>query len=876
MSGPVQPQQMTLEPNSGSQDVACWAATAQAGHFDELRGGVLPHHLPKALGDEAPDFLAQPDQLAPGWHDFFTNAGINDWSELNLRTDQLARQIRDNGTTYNVYADSQDLQRPWALDLFPLVISPASWKQIENGVLQRVQLLNAIMTDVYGPQELLHKGLLPAALVHGHPGYIRALHGVNPVGGNHLNIAAFDLARGPDGMWWVMAQRTQAPSGLGYLMENRLSISRQFPQAFETMQVQHLASTYRALIEGIRQMSPAGTDAHIALLTPGPYNETYFEHAYLARYLGLTLVQGNDLVVRNCRLYLRTLEKLEPIDSLIKRVDDVWLDPLELRPDSSLGVPGLLQAIRAGNVLVVNAPGSGFLESNALLGFLPALSQHLLDQELQLPAAPTWWCGEQAAVAQILPRLTECVIHPTYPKSPNLPTFDPVRGSELSRSAQDEWAGKIMREGDLYTLQANKRLSQMPIWNSDPQRPRMELRSVMLRVFAMADGRNSWRVLPGGLARLVSADDGMATMQRGGSSADVWVRTEGEVDRTSLLQPQLTPAMVMERRRLVTSRAAENLYWLGRYTERSENTLRLVRLTLEALNGEHQGSVSLMKALQLMTEHNHLIPTGTPSPLQSRRVFERALIASLNDHHHSYSLGFDLQAVKTNASAVRDRLSLEQWRLTVRAEQEFRESCASLQSQGDFSFVQVLRTLDTTSATLAAMTGAQIDRMTRDEGWRLMTIGRFVERLDFLSSATKIMEQSDGLHEAGGFAAILSLFDSTITFHANYQQSRSVCALLELLVMSDDNPRSLAWVTRALRKSLSKLPKANSKQMKKMLALLPDPKHWELDVLCNELNTLATFGRLLDELTQASWTVSDEISLRFFTHTQDVGKSLST
>ena len=868
--------QMDLEPSSGPQDVAYWAAKSQAGHFDELRGGVMPHQLPKALGDEASDFLAQPDQLAPGWHDFFTHAGINDWSELNLRTEQLARQIRDNGTTYNVYADSQDLQRPWALDLFPLVISPASWKQIENGVLQRVQLLNAIMADVYGPQQLLRKGLLPAALVHGHPGYIRALHGVNPVGGNHLNVAAFDLARGPDGMWWVMAQRTQAPSGLGYLLENRLSISRQFPQAFETMQVQHLASTYRALIEGIRHMSPAGADAHIALLTPGPYNETYFEHAYLARYLGLTLVQGNDLVVRNRRLYLRTLEKLEPIDSLIKRVDDVWLDPLELRPDSTLGVPGLLQAIRAGNVLVVNAPGSGFLESNALLGFLPALSQQLLKQELQLPAAPTWWCGEQAAVPQVLPRLAECVIHPTYPRATNVPSFDPVRGSELSRSAQDEWAGKILREGDLYTLQANKRLSQMPIWCSDPQRPRMEPRSVMLRVFAMADGPNSWRVLPGGLARLVSANDGMAAMQRGGSSADVWVRTEGEVDRTSLLQPQLTPAMVLDRKRLVASRAAENLYWLGRYTERSENTLRLVRLTLESLNGEHQSCASLMKALQLIAEHNHLIPAGTPSPLQSRRVFERALIASLSDQQHSCSLGFDLQAVKSNASAVRERLSLEQWRMTVRAEQEFRDACATLQPQGDFSFVQVLKTLDTTSASLAAMTGAQIDRMTRDEGWRLMTIGRFVERLDFLSSAMNTLVQTDGLQEAGGFAAMLSLFDSTITFHANYQQSRSVCALLELLVLNDDNPRSLAWVARALRKSLNKLPKANSKPMKKMLGLIPDPKHWELDALCNEFHTLPAFGALLHELTQASWGVSDEISLRFFTHTQDAGRSLST
>jgi uncharacterized circularly permuted ATP-grasp superfamily protein len=232
------------------------------------------------------------------------------------------------------------------------------------------------------------------------------MHGVVPVGGTYLHIAAFDLARGPDGNWWVVSQRTQAPSGLGYLLENRLSISRLFPEAFEAMHVQRLAATYRALIDGLKAMSPAGADSHIALLTPGPYNETYFEHAYLARYLGLTLVEGSDLTVRDQRLYLKTLRGLEPVHGLLKRLDDEFLDPLELRPDSTLGVPGLLQAIRAGNVLVANAPGSAFLESSALLGFLPALSRHLLGEDLQLPALPTWWCGERAALEAVLPQLT--------------------------------------------------------------------------------------------------------------------------------------------------------------------------------------------------------------------------------------------------------------------------------------------------------------------------------------------------------------------------------------------------------------------------------------------------------------------------------------
>jgi uncharacterized circularly permuted ATP-grasp superfamily protein len=284
--------------------------------------------------------------------------------------------------------------------LFPLMVDALSWQQIESGVLQRMRLLEHIMADTYGAQNLLTQGQLPAALVQGHPGYLHAMQGVPPVGGQYLSLAAFDLARGPDGCWWLLSQRTQAPSGLGYLLENRQIISRQFPQAFEAMPVQRLADVYRSWIDGLKQRSPAGPQAHMALLTPGPYNETYFEHAYLARYLGLTLVQGSDLTVRDEHVFLKTLQGLQPVHGLVKRVDDMWLDPLELNAESTLGVPGLLQAVRSGNVLLANAPGSGFLESNALLGFMPALAQSLLGEALQLPAIPSWWCGEQAAWAK--------------------------------------------------------------------------------------------------------------------------------------------------------------------------------------------------------------------------------------------------------------------------------------------------------------------------------------------------------------------------------------------------------------------------------------------------------------------------------------------
>jgi uncharacterized circularly permuted ATP-grasp superfamily protein len=453
------------------------APPAAAGHYDEFRGGS------SAAAAAAP---------AAPWARFFENLGTEGFADLNRRTVNLERQVRDNGITYNVYADANGPQRPWSLDLFPLIISPESWRRLEAGVLQRVKLLDRVMADVYGPQELLAHNLLPPALVQGHPGYLRPMHGVKPAGGTHLHIAAFDMARDPSGAWWVVSQRTQAPSGLGYLLENRLVISRLFPEAFRDLKVQRLAATYRALVDGLRAMCPADSDPRIVLLTPGPYNETYFEHAYLARYLGLTLVEGSDLTVRGERLYLKTLQGLEPVHGILKRLDDEFLDPLELRADSRLGVPGLLQAIRAGNVLVANAPGSAFLESTALLGFLPALSRHLLGEDLQLPSLATWWCGERAAMEAVLPQLATSVIKPTYGAA----GAGAVLGKSLSRRELDEWAGRIVREADEYTVQAYLPLSQMPTWNHGPRGDRILPRSLMLRVFAVSDGVHSWRVLP--------------------------------------------------------------------------------------------------------------------------------------------------------------------------------------------------------------------------------------------------------------------------------------------------------------------------------------------------------------------------------------------
>jgi uncharacterized circularly permuted ATP-grasp superfamily protein len=642
--------------------IALASLSLEGGYFDEL------HAAP--AGSSA--------ALAPAWKTFFDLLGGDGVAHLDRVAETVARQIRDNGVTYNLYADTRQPQRPWSLDLFPLLINAEDWREIEAGAIQRAQLLEAVMADVYGPQSLLAEAMLPPALVHGHPGYLRPMLKVAPVGGSYLHVAAFDLVRGPNGRWSVMSQRTQAPSGLGYLLENRLVISRHFSEAFETMGIQRLAATYRHWVESLKQHSTAGSHAHVALLTPGPYNETYFEHVYLARYLGVTLVEGGDLTVRDERLYLRTLRGLEPVHVLLKRLDDDFLDPLELRADSALGVPGLLQAIRAGHVVLANAPGSAFLESPALLGFLPALCKRLLNESLRLPALDTWWCGERAVLPSVLEQIGRTVIKPTYAGPARNPAFEPVLVSELSAGQRNQWLARIAGNPQHYALQFRTQASQIPTWVASQKG--IVTRPVILRVFALRTSPDTWQVLPGGLARLVGSNAQVATMQRGGSSADVWVQAPSQqaVDRSTLLASSRgRPIAFTPRQRLVTSRAAENLFWFGRYTERCENSARLARLSLEALTGEDQASPSLLAWLQETTERSGLVPKGVPSVKPEtrsstrRRVFARTLIESLDQGEHVTSMGFNLRSIRRAASSVRERLATETWQMIDQAIERF-------------------------------------------------------------------------------------------------------------------------------------------------------------------------------------------------------------
>jgi len=834
---------------------------------------------------QPPLAFAPGDAAEPGWDELRADGGLlrEPWQRFFEASPALqanpaqtfvrhraaiAQQIRADGVTHNLHADDAaqgPSARPWSLEALPLIIEPRDWAEIERGVVQRAQLLSRMLADLYGSQRLLHDGLLPPALVFRHSGYLRPMQGVRPVGGMHLHIAAFDIARGADGRWWVVSQRTQSPSGLGYVLHNRLILSRLYPEAFRELGIQHIASSYRRLLDTVEQQSADvalrlgdGPMPRIALLTPGPYSETYFEHAYLARYLGVPLVEGADLTARGDRLFLRTVEGLEPVHGLIRRLDDDYCDPLEFRPDSALGVAGLVQVKRAGNLVLANALGSGFIESSAVQGFLPAISQALLSEPLALPSLPTWWCGEQAAWQAVREQLPGRVVRPAYAHSGD--------GARLV-AASDVTAlrSRIEADPDAFTVQGHLPPSRAPLPLADGS---LAARPAMLRVYAIADPFERWHVLPGGLTRVATRAPLSVSMQQGGTSLDTWVVADGPVDTFSMLPQHLTVDDLAARRAPVASRTGENLFWLGRYTERTEQAVRLARAALNLIDGDDEVLAPLLAALSRLAAFVGLVGAGTPGAERSPAVFERSLLAALAGDG-SGAVGRNLDAMARCAGALRDRLSSEHWGLVRRMgddlPQHFERQGARVPDTS-----QALPALQRLATQLAAVTGMQTDRMTRDHGWRLLSVGRLLERLSGMAAA--MGELLAAVDPRGGSAQatalLLELFDSSITFRARYQRHEDLLALADLLVIDDTNPRAFAGTLRRLRTEIAKLPGPPAWR-DEMRDLMPaQGAGLALDDLrgSSPVEVSARVAALARLLAERAATLSDRIGQRYFTH----------
>src|SRR5260370_11507533 len=433
--------------------------------------------------------------------------------ELGRRWNRAERRIRENGITYNIYGDPLGANRAWRIDIVPLLISADEWRFIEAGIIQRAQLLSLLLEDLYGTQKLIVEGHFPAGLLYANPEFLRPLVGVQVPPHSYLHMLAVDLARSPDGQWWVLADRTQAPSGSGYALENRTIVSDVLPDLFRTSSVLRLAPFFRAQRDALTSLAQCN-NPRVVLLTPGPLNETYFEHSYLARYLGFTLVEGADLTVRNRRVYLKTVDGLEQVDVILRRVDDSFCDPLELRSDSLLGVPGLVDAIVAGNVKVANALGSGVIETAAVMPFLPGLSQQLLGAKLKLPSVATWWCGQKYALDWVVDHLDSVVVKPAFPSR----GMEPVFGAELSQAERRKFIEQLQPQPHEYVAQEQVAISTTPVWDNG----HLNSRSVVLRTYVLNTG-NGWIAIPGGLVRVAEAAGSVVSMPRGGHSKNARV-----------------------------------------------------------------------------------------------------------------------------------------------------------------------------------------------------------------------------------------------------------------------------------------------------------------------------------------------------------------
>ncbi len=804
------------------------------------------------------ELLSAPGVPRAHWEAFLRSLAAREGVEVSETLSLMEREIRENGITYNVYADPKGADRPWEVDPLPLLISAAEWEELSAGIAQRADLLNRVLADIYGPQELLRSGAIPPSIIFGHRGYLHQVQGIRPPGGVHLFSYAADLARSPDGHWWVVNDRTQAPSGAGYALENRLVVSRVFPQMFHDLHVQHLASFFDALRESLLRWAPrdaterAGDrgQALIVLLTPGPYNETYFEHALLARYLGFPLVEGSDLTVRDGCVWMKTVEGLKRVNAVLRRQDDDYCDPLELRSDSALGVPGLTDCARRGTVLLANALGSGVLESGALLGYLPKLSEKLLGEPLKLPSVATWWLGEPAALDDAWGRLDKLIIKPLERSAREPALF----GADLDDAQRAALRERVAPRAQRYVAQEWVQLSQAPVLerSASPGRPtgRLASRSVGLRVFAVATP-HGYHVMPGGLTRVAGDDSSRAiAMQRGGRSKDAWVLSPAPVNASfSLLSRTVRPEDLVAAAANVPSRAAENLYWFGRYGERCETTARLLRVAIGVVLDDSKAPLhGLSPALVVAQRVGLIAKTDQPGAGLLRAAT-----------HPDEGLSDHLRQLSRVAFNLRDRMSADHWRSLNQliADPVFRRGLAS----PSLGLPLAMGWLDRAVTSMTTLSGFVLDGMTRGVGWRFLSIGRRIERLATLCTVLQVAITEGRTH---GLDWLLEYADSTVTYRSRYLVAPEWLPVLDLLLRDEDNPRSVAFQIKGLAEFVAKLEHSHGRFASDVLApaqaalrgLGPADLHPESEAL----------ARVLAQLQRAAHAVSDELTLKFFSH----------
>ena len=749
------------------------------------------------------ELFGEDGDLRPHWLTFFTSLKNIGQIEIEDRSRDILRLLKENGVTYNIYDDPSGLNRPWNLDIIPFLISKEEWKKIEPGLVQRAALLDLILKDIYGERKLIKNGLLPVELIYNHTGFLRQCVGISPQSKHSLILYSADLARSADGNIWVLNDRTQAPSGYGYALENRTAMSRINPELFNGLKVMQLSSYFTNLQQALQEVAPHGKEnPRVVILTPGPSNETYFEHSYLSSYLGFTLVQGDDLMVRNNFVWLKTIGGLERVDVILRRVDDIYCDPLELKSDSQLGVPGLLQAVRSGNVSIANPLGSSVLENPGLMPFLQNISRYYFNEDLILPTIASWWCGQKKELNYVLANIEKLVIKRIYRS-----TFASSNSIDVSHLTQEkiyQLKQEIKTHPHLYVGQEKIAFSSTPSMVNG----KIEPRNALFRSFLVSNN-GSYSVMTGGLTRTSSKQDNMLiSNQLGGISKDTWIISQDK-DSTHHHRKELFKTITPSFAGILPSHTAENLFWVGRYAERILGNARFQRTVMQCVTDGNTLLVDddvetqqiLLKALTNFTfTYPGFIDEETTDTWGEMRSI-------LFDIKRNASLAYNCQLFSRAVDAVRGQWSTDTWRVLRMLEEDWATAANT-----NLNHFKMMTAVDNLITAMVAFIGLNRESISREQGWILLDAGRKIEQSLLLIRMLRAVlvnfneeEIAFNLQEA-----VLKSNEALANYRYKYRVPIQLPLVLELLLLDTNNPRSLIYQLDRIKTHFSHLPKRRS------------------------------------------------------------------
>lgn len=726
-------------------------------------------------------------------------------NEFLRRNEQADRMLRENGVNFHAFADTADAARPWRLDLLPLVIPSSEWAQVETGLAQRARLLNAIIRDIYGPQTLVRDGLLPPELVFGNPEFIRAFWQLQPTELNPMFLYAAELARSPNGQWLVMADRSEAPAGPGFALENRIVSSRTIPSAFKQIPVERIASFFVYLQNSLRRRAPRNSEnPRTVLLTHGPTHRYYFEDVYLARYLGYTLVEGADLAVRNDCVFLKTLSGLLPVDIILCRSAESGLDPLELGANAAFGVPGLLNAARTGNVAIANTPGCGIVGAPVFMAFFPQICEHLFGEPLQMPSIPTWWCGDPNSLTQVRDRFETLVIKPAFQKSGG----EEIIVSDLAKADREGLLNRIQLQPWSFVAQEKIARSGVPVWHESGIRSG----HVAVRAF-MVEDESHFRLMPGGLIR-IAPDTGpmQLSVSAGDGSKDMWVLAEGKVDKVTLLAPGDQPAELRRTSALFPSRVADNLFWLGRTIDRCDFLSRVIRSLAERLLGDSSVEPLEVRFLaRVLSEQGQLEPGFVVDGLESQLpALADAFPLAVFDSSEVGGLANSVSELTRLSSLVRDWLSPDTWQRIHHTAEAFQIS--PTHEWNDLA--DVVLTTNRLIGNLASVSGLISDGMNRGPSWRFLELGRSIERAGATARLLLTADLKGPTSSPAILKTLVEVLDVQMTYRFRYRDQLQRNAVLDLAITDETNPRSLVFQIERLVSHVDRLPGAETRPLR--------------------------------------------------------------